>query len=287
MYEKYDKSNLIENIDTNMLKNYNYYMSYDIDFYGYYLKEKDIQQDLNNQSVNENSVSLNDDNLLEESLNKKIEIPRIIQTDKKTEKTENKQEEKNINGQTIKLDNVLFDKIDEIQQLTQNMNFLLMKNIQEKLMNYQNNTQIENLFLVNLILTIISVPILKFDPDLVICHSVLLDDDINSKYSILTVIKYIVQELSKEYLSDKDKIIEQNIIEKIKEFQEQDNLNKKGKAPKKKKTESFMGKKAINYIIFFEFLKQFIITVMNKNKFESLVENIYEFYSDLLNEYEK
>jgi heme oxygenase len=48
-----------------------------------------------------------------------------------------------------------------------------------------------------------------------------------------------------------------------------------------------MGKKAINYIIFFEFLKQFIITVMNKNKFESLVENIYEFYSDLLNEYEK
>jgi hypothetical protein len=79
IYEKYDKSNLIENIDTNMLKNYNYYMSYDIDFYGYYLKEKDIQQDLNNQSVNENSVSLNDDNLLEESLNKKIEIPRIIQ----------------------------------------------------------------------------------------------------------------------------------------------------------------------------------------------------------------
>ena len=193
----------------------------------------------------------------------------------------------NIDDQAIILDEVLFDEIDEIQQLTQNMNFLLMKNIQEKLMNYQNNTQIENLFLVNLILTIISVPILKFDPDLVICHSVLLDDDINSKYSILTVIKYIVQELSKEYLSDKDKIIEQNIIEKIKEFQEQDNLNKKGKAPKKKKTESFMGKKAINYIIFFEFLKQFIITVMNKNKFESLVENIYEFYSDLLNEYEK
>jgi hypothetical protein len=283
-----------------MLKNDNYYMSYDIDFYGYYLKEKDIQQDLNNQSVNENSVSFNDDNLLEESLNKKIEIPRIIQTDKKTEKTENKQEEKNINGQTIKLDNVLFDKIDEIQQLTQNMNFLLMKNIQEKLMNYQNNTQIENLFLVNLILTIISVPILKFDPDLVICHSVLLDDDINSKYSILTVIKYIVQELSKEYLSDKDKIIEQNIIEKIKEFQEQDNLNKKRKVTvplKKENNEIFQvisdakniqienGKKAVNYIIFFEFLKEFMVSVMHKHKFEGLVENIYGFYSDLLDEY--
>ena len=300
IYEKYDKSNLIENIDTNMLKNYNYYMSYDIDFYGYYLKEKDIQQDLNNQSVNENSVSFNDDNLLEESLNKKIEIPRIIQTDKKTEKTENKQEEKKTDDQTIKLDNVLFDKIDEIQQLTQNMNFLLMKNIQEKLMNYQNNTQIENLFLVNLILTIISVPILKFDPDLVICHSVLLDDDINSKYSILTVIKYIVQELSKEYLSDKNKIIEQNIIEKIKEFQEQDNLNKKRKVTvplKKDNNEIFQvisdakniqienGKKAVNYIIFFEFLKEFMVSVMHKHKFEGLVENIYGFYSDLLDEY--
>ena len=206
----------------------------------------------------------------------------------------------NIDDQAIILDEVLFDEIDEIQQLTQNMNFLLMKNIQEKLMNYQNNTQIENLFLVNLILTIISVPILKFDPDLVICHSVLLDDDINSKYSILTVIKYIVQELSKEYLSDKNKIIEQNIIEKIKEFQEQDNLNKKRKVTiplKKDNNEIFQvisdakniqienGKKAVNYIIFFEFLKEFMVSVMHKHKFEGLVENIYGFYSDLLDEY--
>ena len=265
IYEKFDKSDLVKNIDTNILKNYNYYMSYNINFYSYYEKE--------NTDFTENSNQIK-----EKQVDKKKKFPLMNPFMNNSN---------NIDDQAIILDEVLFDEIDEIQQLTQNMNFLLMKNIQEKLMNYQNNTQIENLFLVNLILTIISVPILKFDPDLVICHSVLLDDDINSKYSILTVIKYIVQELSKEYLSDKDKIIEQNIIEKIKEFQEQDNLNKKGKAPKKKKTESFMGKKAINYIIFFEFLKQFIITVMNKNKFESLVENIYEFYSDLLNEYEK
>ena len=149
----------------------------------------------------------------------------------------------NIDDQAIILDEVLFDEIDEIQQLTQNMNFLLMKNIQEideiqqltqnmnfllmkniqeKLMNYQNNTQIENLFLVNLILTIISVPILKFDPDLVICHSVLLDDDINSKYSILTVIKYIVQELSKDYLKNiyliKIKLLNKILLKKLKNF---------------------------------------------------------------------
>ena len=277
IYEKFDKSDLVKNIDTNILKNYNYYMSYNINFYSYYEKEKEQKTNENNEKENTDFTE-NSNQIKEKQVNKKKKFPLMNPFMNNSN---------NIDDQAIILDEVLFDEIDEIQQLTQNMNFLLMKNIQEKLMNYQNNTQIENLFLVNLILTIISVPILKFDPDLVICHSVLLDDDINSKYSILTVIKYIVQELSKEYLSDKDKIIEQNIIEKIKEFQEQDNLNKKGKAPKKKKTESFMGKKAINYIIFFEFLKQFIITVMNKNKFESLVENIYEFYSDLLNEYEK
>ena len=273
IYEKFDKSDLVKNIDTNILKNYNYYMSYNINFYSYYEKEKERKTNENNEKENTDFTE-NSNQIKEKQVKKKKQFPIMNPFMNNSN---------NIDDQAIILDEVLFDEIDEIQQLTQNMNFLLMKNIQEKLMNYQNNTQIENLFLVNLILTIISVPILKFDPDLVICHSVLLDDDINSKYSILTVIKYIVQELSKEYLSDKNKIIEQNIIEKIKEFQEQDKLNKK----RKEKTETFMDKKAINYIIFFEFLKQFIITIMNKNKFEGLVENIYEFYSDLLNEYEK
>ena len=36
IYEQFDKSNLVENIDSNMLKNYSYYMSYDIDFYMYF-----------------------------------------------------------------------------------------------------------------------------------------------------------------------------------------------------------------------------------------------------------
>ena len=53
----------------------------------------------------------------------------------------------------------------------------------EKMLNYDymKNIDIHCVIdcIINLILTIISVPILKFDPDLVICHSVLLDDDIN------------------------------------------------------------------------------------------------------------
>ena len=86
IYEKFDKSNLIENIDSNMLKNYSYYMSYDIDFYMYYLKEKEAQENLNNQSVNENSVSNSDENFLEESLNRKIEIPKNENKEKKKSK---------------------------------------------------------------------------------------------------------------------------------------------------------------------------------------------------------
>ena len=299
IYEKFDKSNLIENIDSNMLKNYSYYMSYDIDFYMYYLKEKEAQENLNNQSVNENSISNSDDNFLVESLNRKIEIPKNENKEKKNQKNTNLINiDNNINEEIITLGNYLFEKSDEIEQLTKNMNFLLMKTIQEKLMNYQNNSQIENLFLVNLVLTIISVPILKFDPDLLECHAVLLDDDINSKFSILTVIKYIVQELNKEY--NKDPNIKQNIILKLKEYQEQDKKRKEFTplkqgnnenssfqfvVPDKKKIENDNLKKAGNYIIFFEFLKEFMVSVMHKHKFEGLIENIFGFYSDLLDDY--
>ncbi len=299
IYEQFDKSNLVENIDSNMLKNYSYYMSYDIDFYMYYLKEKEAQENLNNQSVNENSISNSDDNFLVESLNRKIEIPKNENKEKKNQKNTNLINiDNNINEEIITLGNYLFEKSDEIEQLTKNMNFLLMKTIQEKLMNYQNNSQIENLFLVNLVLTIISVPILKFDPDLLECHAVLLDDDINSKFSILTVIKYIVQELNKEY--NKDPNIKQNIILKLKEYQEQDKKRKEFTPLKqgnseessyqiifsdKKKIENDNLKKAGNYIIFFEFLKEFMVSVMHKHKFEGLIENIFGFYSDLLDDY--
>ena len=299
IYEQFDKSNLVENIDSNMLKNYSYYMSYDIDFYMYYLKEKEAQENLNNQSVNENSISNSDDNFLVESLNRKIEIPKNENKEKKNQKNTNLINiDNNINEEIITLGNYLFEKSDEIEQLTKNMNFLLMKTIQEKLMNYQNNSQIENLFLVNLVLTIISVPILKFDPDLLECHAVLLDDDINSKFSILTVIKYIVQELNKEY--NKDPNIKQNIILKLKEYQEQDKKRKEFTplkqgnnenssfqfvVPDKKKIENDNLKKAGNYIIFFEFLKEFMVSVMYKHKFEGLIENIFGFYSDLLDDY--
>jgi hypothetical protein len=40
-----------------------------------------------------------------------------------------------------------------------------------------------------------------------------------------------------------------------------------------------------NIIIFMEFLKEFLAIILQKFNFENLVEEIYELYSNLLNEY--
>lgn len=47
VYQKFDEANLPENIESNMHKNYSYYMNYDIDFYCYYLAEKQKVSSLN------------------------------------------------------------------------------------------------------------------------------------------------------------------------------------------------------------------------------------------------
>lgn len=39
-----------------------------------------------------------------------------------------------------------------------------------------------------------------------------------------------------------------------------------------------------NYIIFFEFLREFITTITHKYRFENLVEDIYGLYSNLLDD---
>lgn len=44
-------------------------------------------------------------------------------------------------------------------------------------------------------------------------------------------------------------------------------------------------KDLVNYIVFFEFLKEFITTFSHKHRFENLVEDIYELYSNELDNY--
>ena len=70
IYEKFDKSDLVKNIDTNILKNYNYYMSYNINFYSYYEKEKEQKTNENNEKENTDFTE-NSNQIKEKQVDKK------------------------------------------------------------------------------------------------------------------------------------------------------------------------------------------------------------------------
>ena len=72
-----------------------------------------------------------------------------------------------------------------------------MKNIQQQFINFFHNDNLQNIFLTNLLLTILSVPCLEFDPDLVSENSIILEDGIDTKYSFLTIIRYLSKIKSK------------------------------------------------------------------------------------------
>ena len=163
-----------------------------------------------------------------------------------------------------------------------------MKNIQQQFINFFHNDNLQNIFLTNLLLTILSVPCLEFDPDLVSENSIILEDGIDTKYSFLTIIRYLSKIKSKN--------IKQNPNFQI--FLKRRILEFKEKEPIKilsKKIEHFdetlenkyqnEKEKYANFIIFFEFLKEFIYSMSHKHKFEGLVESIFNFYSDMLNDY--
>jgi preprotein translocase subunit SecB len=85
------------------------------------------------------------------------------------------------------------------------------------------------------------------------------------------------------------------LVKKIEQIKKQEEKkNKKNVKIKKAGNLSLVNKntekneqdiKYTNYIILFEFIKEFIYSITNKNNFEGLVENIYGFYSNLLEDY--
>lgn len=190
--------------------------------------------------------------------------------------------------------NNIFDNKDDDD------NILFMKNIHHKLVNFDSNSNVENIVLFHLIITMISIPNFSFDTDLLRCNLVLLDNDDKSKYSFLTLFKYHSQEIIKKL-----KIIENEskFILILKEF----NLNKdlsniafndkkqkefktgldfKGFNNIEKMTEKDEDKnKIINWIIFCEFIKEFISCISHKYKFEDIIENLFVFYSEQLDEF--
>ena len=195
---------------------------------------------------------------------------------------------------------------DIIDEGILNMNFLFMKNLHEKLTNFFDNDNLENIFLANLLITIISVPCLNFDQDLVQTTAVILDDNDDSKYSFLTLFRYLSQKIL-EKIKDNEKMKEQlqkfiNIIfknnNKLKEEKKEKKKQAKDNEDEDESDEDedfliFLLKKdnkddkmeTTNIIIFCEFIKEYICSISHKHKFEGLIENLYGLYCEELNDY--
>ena len=184
-------------------------------------------------------------------------------------------------------------------------NILLMKNIHHKLVNFEENTNVENILIFHLISTIISIPSFSFDSNLLRCNLVLLDNDEKSKYSFLTIFKYHSQEIIKKL-----KIIENEIKFKfiLKDFNLNNNSNNNINNNIKNnsiniKNEFKVGldfngfineemeeknkdkNKIVNWVIFYQFIKEIISCISHKYKFEELIDNLFVFYSEQLDEF--
>ena len=302
-YQKYDTTEMVNNIEASMFKNFAYYINYDIDFYTYYSQNEEeqmlnMQGQTQNKIINKNGINY-DNSLCVDTLMKEIQDLKKNKNNKTLNKNTltllQKKEE------NISIDENLLNDIESIDEGILNMNFLFMKNLHEKLTNFFNNDNLENIFLTNLLITIISVPCLNFDPDLVQSTAVILDDDQNSKYSFLTIFRHLSQEILSKLKGDErrklqlkkfikiifknnniinnDKIKNKDDIDEDIEKQENDNdflifLLQKDNKDKIETT---------NFIIFCEFIKEYICSISHKHKFEGLIENLYGLYSEELN----
>lgn len=302
-YQKYDTTDMINNVECSMFKNFAYYINYDIDFYMYYSKNEDELMDNQNLSSKNNSNNINDNSLNVDTLMKGVR--NYKNNIKSFDQSILAQLEKG--SETITIDDNLLNDIESIDEGILNMNFLFMKNLHEKLMNFFNNDNLENIFLTNLLITIISVPCLNFDPDLVQSTAVILDDDANSKYSFLTIFRNLSQQIlsklkgddkRKEQLKKFIKIIfkNNNIINKTSKKSENNEEEEEKEAERKDVDDDFLifllikdNKDKIettNFIIFCEFIKEYICSISHKHKFEGLIENLYGLYCDELHESE-
>ena len=306
-YQKYDKTDMTNNVEASMFKNFAYYINYDIDFYTYYSKAEDerlLDQGQSTNKIGNKTQDKNNETLSVDTLMKEVQDFKK----NKNEITLNKNVLTLLNSDNkeITIDNNLLKDIESIDEGILNMNFLFMKNLHEKLTNFFDNDNLENIFLANLLITIISVPCLNFDQDLVQTTAVILDDNDDSKYSFLTLFRHLSQKIL-EKIKDNEKMKEQlqkfiNIIFK------NNNKLKEEKKEKKKQTKDnededesdededfliFLLKKdnkddkmeTTNIIIFCEFIKEYICSISHKHKFEGLIENLYGLYCEELNDY--
>ena len=350
LLEKYlNNSSIVNNIECLLFKNLRFYINQDIDFYKYYLKNKQKEDILLNQSkqsfnnnIEEASFRINEDiensdeysnnqDSLEENIMKGFNsnfMRNLISPTKRIKKAESNEikklksknekeiiikdifendkfvkEEQEENNIFINIDyNINFDYEKNINKIKKesdkeenedNIDLLFMKNLHHKIYNFEKNTNLENLLLFNLIITILSVPNFTFDDDLLKCNLILLDNDDKSKFSFLALFKHISNSIldklnneeneknlklilnefrMNEYKNEKDKY---KIGLNFYGFKNEENMNEQEKEKNK----------IINWIIFCEFIKEFISCTSQKYKFEELTEHLFSFFSEQLDEF--
>ena len=228
-----------------------------------------------------------------------IIVKDIFGNEKYIKEEEDNEINNNINNVYFGKDNK--NKIKENILKDENKNILFMKNIHHKLVNFENNTNVENIILFHLIITIISIPNFSFDTDLLRSNLVLLDNDEKSKYSIMTIFKYHSQNIIKNLLVSEN---EKKFKLVLKEFHLNNNLNSSKNNSIKEKNNIKIGldfkgfninqrmnendkdkNKIINWLIFYEFIKEVIACISHKYKFEDLIEHLFVFYSEQLDEF--
>ena len=265
--------------------------------------EENIMKGLNPNFIknllipNGNEPKKVDDNKLRKIRSEgKLQLKDIFESDRYVK--EDKEENNYINiDYNINFDyekNLRKNKKDiKEEENEESIDLLLMKNLHHKLVNYEKNTNLENILLFNLMITIFSIPNFSFDNDLLKCNLVLLDNDDKSKYSFFTIFKY-----NSNLLIDKLKYSENEINLKLmlKEFGLLEPLNEKEKfkigldLQGFKNVENMSQKEKennqiINWIIFCEFIKEFIACISQKYKFEETIERLFNFYSEQLDEF--
>ena len=307
-YQKYDTTNMANNAEASMFKNFAYYINYDIDFYTYYSKQEDERILDNKEQNQEKELEKSEDKISNNACNT-FSVDTLMEEVQDFKKNKNdKTLDENVlkllknDDKIISIDNNLLKDNASVDEGILNMNFLFMKNLHEKLMNFFNNDNLENIFLVNLLITIISVPCLNFDPDLVKSTAVMLDENSESKYSFLTIFRHLSQIILDKVKNDEKKIEQlKKFIQII--FEKSENKKDKKKQEEKKEEEDeeeseeedfliFLLKKdnkdkmeTTNIIIFCEFIKEYICSISHKHKFEGLIENLYGLYCEELNEF--
>ena len=298
-YKQFDTRNISHNFQSSAHKNFAFYINNNIDFYLNFLNQKKDEEEnekfMNSTQVSTNSYSYNTNTSFYSikenySLIDKLSVDNLLSGTFEEEEyyTKNIKTEKDIiEHDFIFIDKNLFNDEASVDEGIHNMNFLFMKYLYKKMLNFFKNTTIENIFLTNLLLTILSVPCLNFDCDLVKCNSIILDDDSDSKYSFLTLFRFLCQEILSKFQTiqniDKLKKFIQIIIGKgEKEENVKNDFVFKGFLKMKYNEKNKDKIEVLNFIIFCEFIKEYIASISYKHKFESTIENLYNFYSEEL-----